>query len=116
MPLVRIRHIPLFPAEDIKKLARALPGIVAEALTCSNKGGELRVGDIEVEITPTELGDIIHHEISIIIDANYFPHRANTLEERVRKIEEELKPFWPRGCHFNACICVRLFPAASVSM
>jgi hypothetical protein len=115
MPLVTVRHITLEPCNDregLISIINALPQIVAENLTCEDEGGSLTASDVEVEEKEYGPHDINgDFDFSVTIDANLFPSREANLDERARRIEEQLRAILPVDLPMKYYIWLRLFPA-----
>lgn len=93
MPLVRIRYKPfLEPVRSTHDCLVNLTGVwragIAEALSCGDPGGHLNADEIEIYLDPAMPGDENTPEVSVDIEAMYYPARKANHQQRADKIRE----------------------------
>lgn len=127
MPLARLqynRHSML--VRDAATLADLLPSLVAQALSCEDPGGQLEMGEVDTEVTMLN-GVSSHTKVTsnydyiIVIEANEYPSRKKTLEQRTHQIAVGVRKHlfarygtetsWPKGG-----LWVRLCPGEWVEL
>lgn len=98
MPLVVVNRNPKsFDERSLENLVRALPDLVASALTCENPDGELTAKDIEVWVQDSGPFDVNTKDVEIIIWANLYPERQADLDRRQRYITGGIKALMNAG-------------------
>lgn len=90
MPLVLLTVSPAFLASRNRELAvftKAIPAIVADALTCADAGGVLEARDIEVRVLQTGKYDVNGLEMAMDILASDYASRKKNLDHRNAEIQ-----------------------------
>lgn len=94
MPLVIVKHTYVIHGGFINKLAKALPEIVALALSVENNPeAHLSPADIEVWVHRANELDVNAKNLEIVIWANLYPERLANLNEREERIRNFVKKF-----------------------
>lgn len=88
MPLVHIRYRPNSVRQnDFMELGTHLIDLVVKALHIPEvEAAHLTHREVEVWCDPHGWADIMRHDISIVVQANRFPHRLTRLAERKESI------------------------------
>ena len=117
MPKVMISYRPHVASLDgaANRLADQIPKIVADALTCANPQGHLVPEDVEVEVKAISSGFRTKYSLLVEVEANDYPERRKTLEQRTHQILCAIRIFlngedWHRF-GFKGWVWVKLFTA-----
>lgn len=85
MPKVFVRHtLEALPETIIKQLCESIPRLVADGLWVV--GGELEAGDVSVDFSLFGPHDVHGRDVEIEVRANYYPERAEGLNEKAREL------------------------------
>ncbi|OHA92092.1 MAG: hypothetical protein A3J09_01180 [Candidatus Zambryskibacteria bacterium RIFCSPLOWO2_02_FULL_51_21] len=122
MPVVNIRYRSAHIAEnEIVQLSYKLPGIVAEALTCDEPGGELLPS--EVAIYPTRFSELDRsaYGLEITIELNQYESRLANLDQRAHHIAYNIRKLFNdiyggRAVRPKAWVWVRVCPGEWVEI
>lgn len=90
MPLVQVFHDPAISREYLRKLKKTLPKSVANNLNCDEADKFLTSADITVIFHPYGPFDVHEKRLEVIITANNYQSRANTLDERAKAIHLDI--------------------------
>ncbi len=112
MPEVRVRYNKaVVDSDTIVRMRSLLPTIVAERLACEDPGGGLMPNKVVVSFEQYGSFDRHSESIEVIIDALEFPKRLENIDERNRKISEEMRKIMiSRGISY--CVWTRLHKGA----
>ena len=122
MPMVRVQYRQgIVTGAVANRLSDGLPRIIAEALTCVNPQGYLSADDVEVEVKAMDKGLRTDYDLHIDVEANDYPDRRSSLEQRSHQIAQKVRAFLdgiyedvpsrPKGW-----VWVKLFPAHWVEL
>lgn len=88
MPLVRVYDDTGFQQDTLKVVEALLRSVIAEELSCSDKGGELTPDDMEVFFLAQTPQSSYH--LLIDIEAVNFPSRLANQQERSGRIKDRV--------------------------
>lgn len=92
MPFVYVRRNTEKVSDEMTAvLSRALPELVANALSVPNSDGELTKDDIEVEVRDIGSLDVSTKDVEVIIWAGDYPERSINLDDRREQIIKGIK-------------------------
>lgn len=101
MPLVLIQYKEQFVegrlmSNFVKELASLMPIFVAAALDSEKDGDEARLAPNDVEVWCNESGklDVNTKNLEIIIWANEYPYRKDSLKNRNKILTEDVRQFF----------------------
>ena len=97
---------------DLRKIAKALGRVAAEALSCEAEGDPIEAKDVSVEIVEIGPADLTDHAFEITVDAEYTWSRMANVTERTDKISQSLQSYLPAG--MDGFVWVRLLPGSYV--
>ena len=109
-PKVGIKSKSTFSEDALLLLCEQLPQLVAEALHCKkDERGALVPDDVEIWYYPSSVYDRLgKYDIQIVVQANDVPERKKNLENRTRKLRQNIKLLLPRKT--KGFVWVRLAP------
>ena len=95
MPLVLVTRDPYVTDKELSPLLEQIRQIVAEQLTVPGTDGELSAREVEVRVQNAGTLDQNTPDVAVIIWANEYPDRLETLDERRAHIAKKMKELLP---------------------
>lgn len=98
MPLVIVkRNADKFHSEEMKRLVKNLPAIVAKALSSNDPDGVLTASDIEVWDRTKGYYDSNVKDLEVVILANLYPERQKNLDTSQEQISRAVRAIVSEG-------------------